>query len=104
MSETLNQNNKKNDEIDLLDLFRRMGRGIVKLSGATGRAILVSIVFLLKRWLPLGLSVLLGIGISYSLKFMSASLYTSDLVLRVNSVSTTADMIAYVNRLLTSCR
>ncbi len=104
MSETNNTKNVRDDEIDLLDLFRRMGKGLAKMSRAIGRAILISLVFLLKRWLPLGLSVILGIGVSYMKKLTSPSFYTSDLVLRANSVSTTSDMISYINRLHTFCR
>ncbi len=104
MSETNNTKNVRDDEIDLLDLFRRMGRSLGKMFTAIGKAILISIVFLLKHWLPLGISVLLGIGASYLLKYSSPSYFTSDLVLRANSVSTTSDMIAYLNRLHTFCK
>ena len=50
-----NNTNKRmsgDDEIDLLDLFRRMGRTLTRWANALGRAFLISIVFLLKRWLP----------------------------------------------------
>jgi len=104
MSETTNTKNVRDDEIDLLDLFRRMGKGIGKMMQTIGRWILISIVFLLKRWLPLGLSIVLGIGAAYLLKFTSASFYSSDLVLRANSVSSTSDMISYINRLHTYCK
>lgn len=104
MSETNNTKNVRDDEIDLLDLFRRMGRSLGKMFTAIGKAILISIVFLLKHWLALGLSIFLGIGVSYLLKYSSRSYYTSDLVLRANSVSTTSDMIAYLNRLHTFCK
>jgi len=104
MSETTNAKNVRDDEIDLLDLFRRMGKGIGKMMQTIGRWILISIVFLLKRLLPLGLSIILGIGVAYLLKFTSPSFYSSDLVLRANSVSTTSDMIAYINRLHTYCK
>jgi hypothetical protein len=101
MSENNTTNkNVREDEIDLLDLFRRMGKAISKGLYALGKAFLISTVFLLKRWLPLGLSIALGIGASYLLKFTSDSFYTSDLVLRNNLVSN-SDMIAYLNRLHT---
>jgi hypothetical protein len=104
MSETTNPKNVKDDEIDLLDLFRRMGKAIGKMSRAIGRALLISIIFLLKRWLPLLASVILGIGAAYLIKLTSASFYTSDLILRANSVSTTSDMISYINRLHLFCK
>jgi hypothetical protein len=80
-----------------------MGKGIGKMARAIGRAILISIVFLLRHWLPLGLSVLLGIGVSYLLKYTSPSLYTSDLVLRTNTIPA-SDLISYVNRLHFYCK
>ncbi|MCE5344855.1 MAG: hypothetical protein LLG13_01035 [Bacteroidales bacterium] len=95
--------NVRNDEIDLLDLFRRMGSTISRWSKALGRTFLSVTVFLLKRWLPLGLSVILGVGASYLLKVTTPSSYTSDLVLRNNTVSN-ADMISYINRLHTFCK
>ena len=102
MSDTANNKNVRDDEIDLLDLFRRMGRGLGKMFTAIGKGILISIVFILKHWLPLGLSLILGFGISYLIKFTSPSYYASDLVLRNNAVPI-ADMMSYVNRLHTFC-
>ncbi|MGA2406185.1 MAG: hypothetical protein ABSF81_05480 [Bacteroidales bacterium] len=113
MSEnTSNNKNAREDEIDLLDLFRRIGRTLNRWGRALGRALLISVVFLLKRWLPLGLSIALGIGVSYFFKTISASLYTSDLVLRTNSyvyhtkkellkpnLISTSDLISYLNHL-----
>ena len=103
MSEsTTNNKNVRDDEIDLLDLFRRMGRTLSRWLNALGRAFLISVVFLLRRWLPLGLSILLGIGASYLFKFTTDSSFSADLVLKNNTVSN-ADMIAYLNRLHTYC-
>lgn len=102
MSENATNKNASNDEIDLLDLFRRMGRTVSEWLNALGRAFLISIVFLLKRWIPLGLSIALGVGASYLLKFNSDSSFSSDLVLRSNVVSN-SDMISYINRLHTYC-
>jgi hypothetical protein len=103
MSES-KSNNKyvTDDEIDLLDLFRRMGKALSKGASALGRAFLIAIVFIIRRWLPLSLSVILGVGASYFFKSTSDSIYSSDLVLRTNSVST-SDMISYINRLHKYC-
>ncbi len=79
-----NSNNVSNDEIDLLDLFRRIGKTLGNWARALGRAFLISVVFLLRRWIPLTLSVVVGLGISYLLKNTSTSFYTSDMVLRNN--------------------
>ena len=103
MSEnTANNKNVREDEIDLLDLFRRMGRTLIQWGNAFGRAILISTVFLIKRWLPLSLSVILAVTASFFFKMTSDSQYSSDLVLRSNTVST-SDMISYINRLHKYC-
>jgi len=115
MSENASNNkNVRNDEIDLMDLFRRMGRTLIRWGHALGRALLISLVFMVKRWLPLGLSIALGIGISYLLKNTSASSYTSDMVFRNNLVlidkltfrdnsGTTSEIISKINKLHTFC-
>ena len=115
MSENASNNkNVRNDEIDLLDLFRRMGRTLNRWGHALGKALLISLVFLLKRWLPLGLSIAAGIGVSYILKTTSASSYTSDMVFRNNLVlidkltlkdnsGTTSELISKINKLHTFC-
>jgi hypothetical protein len=98
MSENITNKEAKNDEIDLLELFRRMGLTIGRWARAIGRAFLISTVFLLKRWLPLGLSLVAGVGISFILKMNANPFYTTDLVLRDN-IQSNADMISYLNRL-----
>ena len=65
MSEITTNKNVRDDEIDLLDLFKRMGRTLNRWGMALGKAFLISVVYILKRWLPLGLSIVAGIGISY---------------------------------------
>jgi len=102
MSENTTNKNVSNDEIDLLDLFRRMGRTLSSWINSLGRAFLITIVFLIKSWFPLGLSIALGVGASYLLKFSSNSSFSSDLVIRNNVVSN-SDMISYINRLHIYC-
>ena len=48
MSENTMNKEVKNEEIDLLELLRRMGQTIGRWSHYIGRAFLISIVFLLK--------------------------------------------------------
>jgi len=115
MSENTNNiKNVRDDEIDLLDLFRRMGKTLTRWLNALGSAFLISIVFLLKRWLPLGLSVAAGVGVSYFIKTTSASSYTSDLVFRNNlalidlktksdNSGTTSEIISQINKLHAYC-
>jgi hypothetical protein len=102
MPELSQNQNSRNDEIDLLDLFRRMGKTINHWASAIGKAFLVSVVFLLRRWLPLGASIILGIVTSYLFKISAESFYSSDLVLRNNS-STNSEVIAYINKLHSFC-
>jgi len=112
MSETSQNKSNSTDEIDLLDLFRRMGRTISHWARVIGKAFLKSVVFLIRRWLPLGLSLAAGIGLSYFLKSTSESIYTSDMLLRNNTVSNTdknnpvsnVDMISYINKLHNYCK
>lgn len=103
MSEFERNSSNKSDEIDLLDLFGRMGRGIGKGLRAFGRGILYTVFFLFRNWLWLGLSLALGIGISFMIKFNTERQYSSDITFRSNAVQN-SDMIAYVNKLHTFCR
>ena len=104
----------RDDEIDLLDLFRRIGNTLSKWIGGLLKGLLISIVFLFRHWLPLLLSIIAGIGLSYFMKSTSASFYTSDLVLRNNLVQldkktlrdesgTTSEMISKINKLHSFC-
>ena len=103
MSENTNNNKDvRNDEIDLLDLFRRMGRTLSKWGNALGIAFLVSIVFMLRRGIWLGLSIILGIIVSMVMLSKAESSYTSDLILKVN-IEPTDEVITHVNRLHTYC-
>jgi hypothetical protein len=110
MTENSNNKNTRNDEIDLLDLLKRIGITLSCWVRNIGRAFLISIVFLVKRWLPLAISLAAGIGISYVLKTTRESSFTTDMVLRNNTVSKTdkisynADMISYINRLHALCK
>jgi hypothetical protein len=103
MSETTNTKNNSNDEIDLLDLFHRMGRAIARMCRSIGKWILISIVFLFRNWLPLFLSVVLGVGAAFFFKVTSPSFYTSDLVLRSNA-SAASEIIPYINKLHSFCK
>jgi hypothetical protein len=114
MSENTTNKNVKDDEIDLLDLFRRFGTTLKNWANAIGKAFLTSIVFLVRHWLPLGLSIVVGIVASYLIKTTSPSFYTSDIVIRNNlnlidnlkardNYSITSDMLSKINKLHTFC-
>lgn len=98
MSENTSGKNTRDDEIDLLDLFRRIGRTIGKWFSALGRAFLISIIFIIKNVVFIALSIIAGIVISYLFWKTADSYYTSDLVLRSN-VRPADAIISHVNRL-----
>lgn len=102
MSENSTNKNVRDDEIDLFDLFSRIGKRFNRWMNALGRAFLTSLIFLLRRWLPVSLSLVAGVGLSFLLKTSSTSFYTSDLILRNNTIPN-GDMIAYLNRLHAYC-
>jgi hypothetical protein len=116
MSDNTNASkNVRDDEIDLLDLFKRIGRTIGKWTNALLKGFLISLVFMLRHWLPLLISIIAGVTISYVLKSNSSSFYTSDLVLRNNMVKidkktkrdnsgTTAEILSKINKLHLFCQ
>lgn len=103
MPEEIKSDNVKSDEIDLLDLFNRIGRWFGRMFRGIGKLFLVSFFFLLKKWLWLGLSIAIGIGASYLLKFTSKRFYSSEMTIRSNAAGN-SDVIAYVNKFHTFCK
>lgn len=103
MSEnTDNNRNLRNDEIDLLDLFNRMGRAIIRGLKGLGTAFMISLIFILRNWLPLTVSFIAGIGLSLLLAKFSGSYFTSDMILKAN-IKPTDEVIAYINKLQSLC-
>jgi hypothetical protein len=96
MSKDSNEN--RNDEIDLLELFRRLGRTIKKWIRAVGTGLLFLIVFLIRNIIPLIFSVIIGAGLSLVLKWSTKPMYLSQITMRSNAVPN-AEMIAYFSRL-----
>jgi hypothetical protein len=86
------------DEIDLRDLFKRMGHTLSRWFRAAGRALMISIVFLLRNIIPLILSILIGNGLSYALKWATKPVFVSEITLRSNTIPL-ADMISNINNL-----
>ena len=103
MSDDSKKPGTKNDEIDLLDLFSRLGRSITGVLNGIGHALLHILFFMVRKWLWLGLSVAIGIGASFLIKSSTERLYSSDIILRSNAIQNT-DMISYINKLHTYCR
>ncbi len=103
MPDNQNISKAQEDELDLLELFRRIGKGLNSIFRSIGRGILVTTVFLLKKWFPLSISIILGIGLSYLLKLASSSFYTSDITIRSNTVPN-SDIISHIYKLHVFCR
>jgi len=97
-----NSQNRQSDEIDLLDLFRKMFRALGRGFITIGRCLLFIIVFLIKKWIPLGLSVIAGVGISFLIMTLTEYTYISEITIRTNAVPN-SDMIDYVNKIHTYC-
>lgn len=106
--------NVNNDEIDLLELFRRMGHALSSFSKILATGFLIAIVFLIKNWILLGLSIIAGVALSYAVKLSSPSFYSSDMVFKNNLVQidkktlkevsgTTAELISKINKLHLYC-
>ena len=96
-------NDRKKDEIDLIELFRRAGWTLTRWIKALGRGILIRIVFLFRKWIPLTISLLIGAGACYIMKKSFTPYYSSELTIKSNTISN-ADMIPYLNRLHFFCR
>ena len=98
MSQEPANKNVNNDEIDIFEFINRIGAAFKKCTNAIGRATLITIVFLVRRWIPISLTIIVGLIISYFLRVSLPSVYTSDLVLR-NNIADNEQMIAYINRM-----
>lgn len=86
------------DEIDLYDLFRRIGKTLSNWFKAIGRGILACFFFAVRNILPLTFSLLVGIGLSYFLKWSSKPFYTSEITLKSNTVPN-SEIISILNKL-----
>ncbi|MCD6565041.1 MAG: hypothetical protein J7K53_03775 [Bacteroidales bacterium] len=89
---------RANDEIDLLELFNKMGKGIKRFIINIWDIFLKVTVFFIRKSPYLIAFIILGFLVAL-LKFKTSDrYYSSDMTLRSNSVSN-ADMIAHINKL-----
>lgn len=102
MSEISSDNNQPEREIDLLGLFWKVIKAIGCFFRGLGKFFIVSFVFMVRRWLPLGICLIAGGAISYLAKTMTEPSFKVDLVLKSNTVQS-SDIISYINRLHTYC-
>ena len=89
---------RANDEIDLLELFNKMGKGTKRFLINIWDIFLKVTVFFIRKSPYLIAFIILGFLVAL-LKFnTSERFYSSDMILRSNSVNN-ADMIAHINKL-----
>ena len=104
MSKSIESENRTgSDEIDLIDLFARIGRSIVRGFKATGNGLLHVFFFLIRNSVWLAISLFVGVAVSYFIKLSAEKFYSSDIILRSNTIPN-ADIIAYINKLHTFCQ
>ena len=89
---------RANDEIDLLELFNKMGKGIKWFLINVWDISLKVTVFFIRKSPYLITFIILGFLVALFKFNTSDRFYTSDMILRSNSVSN-ADMIAHINKL-----
>ena len=97
MTDNINTN-RSSGEIDLIDIFSKIGNWINKLFKALIKATLTTIAFLYHNILIVTLSIVVGFLVSYILKHAEKPLYKSEITFRNNSISN-ADMISHFNQL-----
>ena len=90
------------DEIDLLDLFSKFGIFIKNCFLGLIRLILGLVFFIIRKWLPLSVSILLGISLSFITSRIIRPYYVSDMVFRTNAIPN-SEMIPYLNKLHQYC-
>ena len=103
MSKESSGNDVRNDEVDLLDLFRRTWKAFSNLFKSVGRGIIISIIFLFRKWIPLSISLIIGVLLSYLIKITSPAYYSSDMIIRSNTISN-SEMISYIGKLNYFCQ
>ena len=89
---------KKAREIDLLDLFKSMGDGIINGINSLGNLILWNIKTALKYYWLLGVFGAVGIVLGLITYFNFEPAYQAEMVLRSNSVPA-YEMVPYINQL-----
>ncbi len=87
-----------NGEIDLLQLMIRFGKALSRVFRSIGRSFIVLLVFIIRKWLILGLSLIMGIIISMLLSDFAKGIYSSEFILR-NNLANNTEMISHVERL-----
>ena len=99
---TNEQNSTQPQEIDLLEIFARIGKGLKNIIVFLLKGILFLIVFAIKRIHYLIGFVIVGALIGFVLFKSTKRYYSSDLVAQPNGITST-DMVSYINDLHNLC-
>jgi uncharacterized protein (DUF2344 family) len=89
---------KRNDEIDLIEVFQKLGNGIVKLFNRFIHLIYQILLFFIRRAILIGIIIIIGLSIGFYKYKTSPSFYSSTLEAHSNAMSS-IDMINYINNL-----
>jgi len=106
-SEELNKQKSNSDEIDLIELFNRMGNSIkkffVNIFKYFFEAIFFVVKFLYKNAVQIGIFTIIGFIAGGLFYFLSDKQYSSDMVASSNSLRND-EMISYINNLDELCK
>ena len=107
MENTQLQQNRPNDEIDLLELFSRMGKSISNAIKSfftlIWKVLLFFISFSFRNVIQLSIILGFGIAVSVAIFFSSSRFYSSDMIASSNALRN-EDMISIINNLNELCR
>jgi len=79
-----NQTPKQNEEIDLLELFQRMGNSIRKGINWVINLVYQFFLLILRKSIWIGVSMIIGIAVGISLFFATQRFYASEMVAKAN--------------------
>ncbi len=95
---TNKNDNEQLGEIDLIDIFNRIGKWFRKCLITIGNGILKCLAFMYHNFLILIISIIIGFVVSYILKQSEKPLYKSEITFKNNTIEN-ADMISHFNQL-----
>jgi hypothetical protein len=91
-----------NRELDLLEIivsiFKTLGKWIVYFF----KGLISAIIFMLKKWIPLSIGVIIGLVLAYVIYKTSEPVYSTEMTVKSNTLSN-ADIISYINTLHDFC-
>jgi len=93
---------KKHEELDLLGIIINTWQVILKFIVGIGKLLLELVLFMLRKWLPLLVSIIVGVGLSYIAKNVLKPYFVSDITFRSNVIPN-SEMIPYINKLHKFC-